>query len=109
MNENNIPTPPSDATLEPRQKLNLIPGKHYSGSFWLNEYGEIHVQPTNEGSRPGGGAYSLVHEEEDYSIYESKNFWKVSVKLPKAALKVTKVLNAFSQASWKLANYVTKK
>lgn len=100
---------PQDPTLEPRQKLELVPGVHYQGSFWINEYGEIQVRPAQQGTRPGGGAYSLVHEEEDYSIYESKNYWKVSVKLFKTNLRVTQVLNAFSAASWKLANYVSKK
>ena len=44
-----------NAELESRPKMQLEPGVHYTGSFWLNEYGEIQVKPANLGSRPGGG------------------------------------------------------
>ena len=26
------------------EKIDLVPGKKYKGTFWLNEYGQIQVQ-----------------------------------------------------------------
>ena len=35
-----------------KKKLSLEPGRHYKGTFWLNEYGEIQVRPEQKGSKP---------------------------------------------------------
>lgn len=95
-----------DKKLRPRNKVELEPGVHYKGSFWVNEYGEFTAVPYNKGSRPGGGNYTIVTETDDFSIYESKNLYKVVLKIDKAKLCVGYAMRAFLSAADRLRDYL---
>lgn len=79
------------------QKIKLEPGRKYRGTAWVNEYGEIQFRPEQKGTKPKN--LKLVLECDSFSIYESSNIWKVSVKFDKpfnvrqAASKMTFVLS----------------
>lgn len=60
----------------------LEKGRKYRGTFWLNEFGEIHVRPEQKGTKPGN--MKLVVENECFSLYQSKQQWKLTVKFSKA-------------------------
>lgn len=60
-----------DEVIEGRKKIDLVPGKRYKGSFWLNEYGVIEVRAAQEGSNPTGLRH--VTGGDCYNLYESKN------------------------------------
>lgn len=62
-----------------KQKLMLVPGKKYRGSFWVNEYGEIQVSPEQKGTNPQG--LKLVHEGIFHKLFTSKNNVKITVTL----------------------------
>lgn len=72
-------------------KLKLEPGRKYRGTAWVNEYGEIQFRPEQKGSKPSN--MHIVVEHESFTIYESKEIFKVSVKFAK------KGFNAFSALS----------
>ena len=59
----------------------LEAGRKYRGTFWLNEFGEIHVRPEQKGTKPGN--MRLVAENECFSLYQSKQQWKLTVKFNK--------------------------
>lgn len=61
------------------KKIKLEPGKKYKGYAVLNEYGEINFTPSQVGSKPD--LRKVVKEEEDYTIYETKNLIIASVRL----------------------------
>ena len=61
------------------KKLKLEPGKKYKGYAVLNEYGEIQFTPSQIGSKPD--QKKIVKEEDDYTIYSTKNYVIASIKL----------------------------
>lgn len=61
--------------------MELTPGRKYRGSGWVNEYGEVHFRPQQTGTKPTN--LHLVLEHETFSIYESKEIFKVMVKFDK--------------------------
>lgn len=61
------------------KKIKLEPGKKYRGVAVVNEYGEINFTPTQEGSRPD--QKRIVKEDDDYTIYETKNLIITSLRL----------------------------
>lgn len=63
------------------QKMALEPGKHYNGSFWINEYGEFQCKPAQEGSNPSGS--KLVTEGSFFKLYSTKNLVRVIISVPK--------------------------
>jgi len=63
------------------KKITLEPGKKYRGTAWVNEYGEIQFRPEQKGTKPGN--LHIVLEHESFSIYESKEIFKVAVKFEK--------------------------
>ena len=63
------------------EKLTLEQGRKYRGWAWLNEYGQIHFTPQQKGTRPGN--LKLVMEHDDFSLYESKTLFKVTMKFSK--------------------------
>lgn len=109
MQDNHQPQPKNlDAPMTERKKMELEPGRHYTGTFWINEYGEFQCRPPQKGSRPFGGSYSLVYEDDNdnFTICESKNFWKLMVKLPKGRLTIRKIMAIFEAAEQKLSEYI---
>lgn len=54
------------------KKQLMIPGKRYKGYAYINEFGQIHFDPSQVGSKPD--AKKLVEETEDYTVYETKNY-----------------------------------
>lgn len=63
------------------KKFNLEIGKHYEGSFWINEFGEINVRPKQEGTKPNG--MKKHSEGEQFVIYTSKNLIRIVFTFPK--------------------------
>lgn len=61
------------------KKIKLEPGKKYKGYAVLNEYGEIQFTPSQIGSKPD--QKKIVKEEDDYTIYSTKNYVIASIKL----------------------------
>ena len=97
------------ATL--KQPLALVVGKKYKGSFWLNEFGEIHVNPEQKGIGSSNGQ-KLVEEGDNFSIYTTKKCVSVKFSFLKASPKelaasftqaVTKVLSILLTKQFKIA------
>lgn len=63
------------------KKVKLEPGKKYKGYAVLNEYGEIQFTPSQIGSKPD--QKRVVKEDDDYTIYSTKNFVIASIRLPR--------------------------
>lgn len=63
------------------KKLQLEPGKKYKGYAVLNEYGEIQFTPSQIGSKPD--QKKVVKEDDNYTIYSTKNFVIASIRLPR--------------------------
>lgn len=63
------------------QQLKLQPGRKYRGSAWVNEYGELHFRPEQKGSKPGN--MKIVLEHETFTLYESEQFFKLTMKMSK--------------------------
>ena len=62
-------------------KITLEPGRKYRGTAWINEYGEIQFRPEQKGTKPSN--MKIVLEHESFTIYESKDLFKVAVKFSK--------------------------
>lgn len=88
------------------QELQLEPGRRYRGSFWVNDYGELHVRPEQKGSKPGN--MKIVLETEMFSLCESKNFFKVTVKFDKPKLTVLNMTNVFMFIITQISQYIKK-
>lgn len=71
-------------------KLELKPGRRYRGSFWLNEYGEIQVRPEQKGTKPQN--LKIVLEHETFTLYESKDIFKVAVKFDKQKFDLSQAM-----------------
>lgn len=71
-----------------KQKMTLEPGKHYRGSFWINEFGELSVLPEQKGKNPCG--LQKLTEGDNWVIYTSKNVVRVVVSLPRIEAKEIK-------------------
>ncbi|MBQ1626690.1 MAG: hypothetical protein II100_04185 [Prevotella sp.] len=63
------------------KKIKLEPGKKYKGYAILNEFGEINFTPSQIGSKPD--QKKIVLEEPDHTIYTTKNWVIVSLKIDK--------------------------
>lgn len=61
------------------KKIKLEPGKKYKGYAILNEFGEINFTPSQIGSKPD--QKKIVIEENDHTIYTTKNWLIVSIKI----------------------------
>ena len=88
------------------QELQLEPGRRYRGSFWVNDYGELHVRPEQKGSKPGN--MKIVLETEMFSLCESKNLFKVTVKFNKPNLTVVNMTNVFMFIITQISQYIKK-
>ena len=89
-----------------RKKLSLEPGVHYKGTFWLNEYGEIQVKPEQKGTKPMN--MKIILENELFSFYESKNLYKVVIKLRKQNLNANSATNRFMFVLTQIYSYIRK-
>lgn len=83
-------------------KITLVPGQKYKGTFWVNEYGEIQVRPEQKGTRPGN--LKLVSENETTKLYESTKCFKLTITFDKSDT-VQQVINRISRANLTLLNY----
>lgn len=85
-------------------KQNLEVGRKYRGSFWINEYGEIQVRPEQKGTKPSN--LKIVLEHETFTIYESKEIFKVSIKIAKKNFSTINLTNKFVFIINTLKNYL---
>jgi len=56
-------------------------GKHYQGSFWINEFGEIQVRASQKGTKPGN--MKIVTSGANHVIYASKKLVRLVITLPR--------------------------
>lgn len=63
------------------KKIKLEPGIKYKGYAVLNEFGEINFTPSQVGSRPD--SKKIIVEESDHTIYNTKNWILVSLRIKK--------------------------
>lgn len=73
------------------EKTTLEQGRKYLGWAWINEYGQIQFTPQQKGTRPGN--LKLVMEHADFSLYESKTLFKVTMKFPKKGFVLSQATN----------------
>lgn len=89
-----------------KQKLQLEPGKRYKGYFWINDYGEIQVKPTAAGTKPMN--MKIVLETNLFTLYESKNLFKVSLKIEKKTITIPSLTNIFMFVISQITQYIKK-
>lgn len=77
------------------RKLNMVPGKHYEGSAWINEFGEFQFRPAQKGVKPQG--MSKLKEGDNWVILTSKNLIKVTITIPR--LEVKEICKIFRDAA----------
>lgn len=93
--EKQVETLAKTADVHQKQRLTLEPGKHYRGSFWINEFGEINVCPEQKGKNPCG--LEKLTQGDNWVIYTSKNVVRVVVSLPR--LESSEIKRMFSCAA----------
>lgn len=89
-----------------RKKMKLEAGVKYKGVGWINEYGQTYFEAYQKGQKPNN--MKLVKETDSFSLYESGNFLKISVKLEKKTDKFEMIqafMKAFQGACVELKNY----
>lgn len=89
-----------------RKKMQLVPGVKYKGYGGVNEYGQLFFDACQQKSNPNN--MKLVKETGTFTLYESKNFLKVSCKIEKNTDKFAMIKNfmaAFKAACVELKNY----
>lgn len=89
-----------------KKKVKLEPGKTYRGSAWVNEYGEVHFTPWQQGSKSESNM-TKVYEDGPMTIYQSKKMIKVSVQIDRQAgldFKMTQALQYANFAFLKFLN-----
>lgn len=84
-------------------KITLEPGRRYKGTFWVNEYGEFQCRPEQKGTKPGN--FKIVADQNDTIIYESTNYFKLVVKVPKN-LDTKTVIDRTTKATLNLISYL---
>ena len=88
-------------------KMNLEPGVKYRGTGWINEYGEFQFTPEQKGSKPSN--LKIVHQGNDFVIYESAHLWQVKVNFQKTNDDTSKFMGIFTKACNILVKYFNKK
>ena len=89
-----------------RKKLKMEPGVKYDGKGWINEYGQTFFEAKQPGTKPNN--MRLVKETDTFSLYESGNFLKISVKIEKKTDKfemIKQFMSAFQNACVEIKNY----
>lgn len=89
------------------QELKLVPGKKYRGSAWVNNYGEIQFRPEQKGTKPGN--LSIVLEHESFTLYESKEIFKVAVKFDKGSFDVRSALAKMTFIVTQIQQYMPRR
>lgn len=94
-----------------RMKMQMEPGKRYKGTAFINEYGEFDFTPYQQGTRENG--MKVVRDADDYSIYESAEWLKISVKVKKqtgqSVLQVAQsMMQTFTSAVFSLKKYINE-
>lgn len=82
----------------PEEQTTLEIGKHYRGTFWINEYGTIQVKPEQKGTNPQG--LKKLTEGDDWVIYTSKNLVRIVVSLPR--VETTEIRRAFANIATRI-------
>lgn len=85
-------------------QLRLEPGKKYRGTAWVNNYGEIQFRPEQKGTKPSN--MHIVVEHETFTIYESKEIFKVAVKFDKKSFKPSHALMKMNFIVSQLISYL---
>lgn len=86
------------------KEIQLEPGKKYRGTAWLNKYGEVHFRPEQKGTKPQN--MHVVLEHENFSLYESKEIFKVTIKFAKANFNVMDATKRFTFILGQLVSYM---
>lgn len=86
------------------KEIQLEPGKKYRGTAWLNKYGEVHFRPEQKGTKPQN--MHVVLEHENFSLYESKEIFKVTIKFAKTNFNVMDATKRFSFILGQLIAYM---
>lgn len=73
------------------QEMTLEKGRKYRGTAWVNDYGELHFRPEQKGTKPGN--FKQVLENDVFSLCESKNLWRVTIKIAKKDFHLQSVTN----------------
>lgn len=68
-----------DYVATPAEPIEWEVGRHYQGSFWLNDFGEIQVRAAQKGTKPGNMRKQV--EGERHVIYASNNLVRVVITL----------------------------
>lgn len=92
-----------------RKKMVMEVGRKYDGKGWINEYGQTFFECKQSAEKPNN--MKLVKENDTFSLYESKNFLKISVKIAKEDDKFAMIRNfmtIFQEAVLELKNYNTQ-
>ena len=91
-----------------KQKIKMEVGKRYKGYGLLNEYGEYTFEPCQVETNPQN-MKKVIEREDGTTIYESKDFFKISMKVRKNS-DYQAVLRAFTigltRAVYELRNYI---
>lgn len=86
------------------KKITLEPGKKYRGTAWVNNYGEIQFRPEQKGTKPSN--MHIVLEHESFTIYESKEIFKVAVKFDKKGFTPFQALSKMNFIVSQLMTYL---
>ncbi|MBO7645619.1 MAG: hypothetical protein J6S52_01220 [Prevotella sp.] len=90
-----------------KQKIKMEVGKRYRGYGLLNEYGEYTFEPCQVETNPKN--MKKIQEHDNTCIYESENFYKIAVKVPKGR-DYKEILHTFtydlSRAIYNLRQYI---
>lgn len=84
----------TDYVAEKAEPIEWEVGRHYQGSFWLNEFGEIQVRARQEGTKPGN--MRKVCEGENHVIYASNRLVRVVITMQRDTPQ--KLRSLFAQA-----------
>jgi len=89
-----------------KRKMKMLPGVKYKGYGMLNEYGEITFELIQPGV-PNPNSMKIVCEGPNTTLYESKNYWKASVRVPKLCDKNDTILQ-FTRYMWTVVQMLHK-
>ena len=97
--------------MSKKQKIKMEVGKRYKGYGVLNEYGEYTFEPCSVMDERQE-RMKIVQAQGETTIYESKNYFRVSVRLSKKEAKnnytflIHQVSTEIMRAVYKLKNYI---
>lgn len=68
----------------------MTPGKRYKGYGSINEFGEFDFTPSQVGSKPD--QKKIIKEEDEYTLYETKNYVLTSIRVPKTLNVIKRIM-----------------